>query len=61
MPNSTVSTHAPVKGATHTLKAKRVNSITVSTHAPVKGATIITSPEGVSEYVSTHAPVKGAT
>ncbi len=60
IPGTTVSIHAPVKGATpHPCWSSRLRSVSI--HAPVKGAT---RQAVISVYlgtVSIHAPVKGAT
>ena len=55
-----VSTHAPVKGATGRFEFDTMHAV-VSTHAPVKGATIKEFLHLAFSPVSTHAPVKGAT
>ena len=55
-----VSTRAPVKGATKYLR-KTTALLQVSTRAPVKGATVWRSINNKDWHVSTRAPVKGAT
>ena len=57
---STVSIHAPVKGATGPFGGL-VQTAGVSIHAPVKGATYRPGNVSGDVLVSIHAPVKGAT
>ena len=57
---SSVSTHAPARGATRSL-GRRYQCVTVSTHAPARGATGIPSDSHFIALVSTHAPARGAT
>ena len=58
---SSISIHAPVKGATAVLFGHRAAVDRISIHAPVKGAT--EERERKIQYfkISIHAPVKGAT
>jgi len=55
-----VSIHAPVWGATDTLR-ERGPELWVSIHAPVWGATYHSRLFGIVDFVSIHAPVWGAT
>ncbi len=57
---STVSIHAPVRGATGHLGAATVGP-PVSIHAPVRGATLAFVGQVAVVVVSIHAPVRGAT
>ncbi len=59
-PSSVVSIHAPGKGATLAVFARRAVT-TVSIHAPGKGATVEGLGDAVDVEVSIHAPGKGAT
>ena len=60
-PAESISTHAPVKGATVQGLDKMARQLKISTHAPVKGATLKIDYDGALRVISTHAPVKGAT
>ena len=56
----TVSIHAPARGATATLEAKKLRA-QVSIHAPTRGATNGLVPVVCPGSVSIHAPARGAT
>jgi len=59
-PFLSVSTHAPVRGATGIGVIGLAHQF-VSTHAPVRGATGVGVIGLAHQFVSTHAPVRGAT
>ena len=56
----TVSTHAPLRGATDP-RADHQTLSPVSTHAPLRGATFDIQIPSLLDGVSTHAPLRGAT
>ena len=57
---SSISIHAPAKGAT-TRRAECYAAASISIHAPVKGATYPRHAGAYLPRISIHAPVKGAT
>ena len=57
---TTISIHAPVKGAT-IVPLVLVGTCFISIHAPVKGATGLSDDILEGSDISIHAPVKGAT
>ena len=57
---SSISIHAPMKGATiHATLLRHLHIISI--HAPMKGATRVTVLGLLVAHISIHAPMKGAT
>ena len=59
--SSSISIHAPVKGATRASSNEDAEDNGISIHAPVKGATVRVQTARLDLRISIHAPVKGAT
>ena len=58
---SSISIHAPAKGATCAKSSRFSTVICISIHAPAKGATFGFHNQAARSHISIHAPAKGAT
>ena len=58
---SSISIHAPAKGATLFPFNRATEAAPISIHAPAKGATSPSVLERIENGISIHAPAKGAT
>ena len=58
---TTISIHAPARGATAYPAQNTLREAGISIHAPARGATIPVVPPALFKYISIHAPARGAT